>query len=174
MPTKTYLGKAVTSEITSAVSSVKAESVENGDLRDPQSVLQAENNSELPEDHLNGPDVMSELLDPMVSYMVPTKDEIEWVTTADGQTYPCQVCGRIFSDERMRNRHRRLHNVPGDKPFECKYCKKAFATHSNRKEHERIHTGERPYKCPVCDRRFIQISNLKKHIQTHKDLNTLK
>ncbi|CAG7838570.1 unnamed protein product [Allacma fusca] len=106
--------------------------------------------------------------------LFPVTDEIEWVDPEKDRVFPCQVCGRVFTDERTRNRHRRLHNVPGEKPFECKYCKKAFATHSNRKEHERIHTGERPYKCPVCERRFIQISNLKKHIQTHKDLNTLK
>jgi len=54
---------------------------------------------------------------------------------AGRRRYPCDECGRSFSERRYLATHRRSHS--GDRPFACDVCRKSFASPTNLAKHRR-------------------------------------
>eukprot|EP00038_Savillea_parva_P018964 m.26003 g.26003 ORF g.26003 m.26003 type:complete len:500 (+) comp4282_c0_seq2:247-1746(+) len=80
--------------------------------------------------------------------------------------YPCDVCGKVFSNNGNRNRHKTVHT--GVKPFVCQVCGKGFSQRSHVDTHQTVHTGEKQFQCPLCSRRFSQRAHLTGHLSRHE------
>ncbi|EAT47284.1 AAEL001594-PA [Aedes aegypti] len=78
-------------------------------------------------------------------------------------TLPCDICLRLFEDEKSLNRHRVYH--VGVNPFTCDVCNKQCKNSSHLHFHRRSHfTADLGYGCPHCQRRFSSSGNRQKHI----------
>jgi len=89
--------------------------------------------------------------------------------TSKGQQkakHECDICGKIFSNNGNRNRHRTVHS--GDRPFKCELCGKTFSQRSHVSTHQTVHTGEKQYECHICNRRFSQKAHLAGHLGRHE------
>ncbi|KAK5643258.1 hypothetical protein RI129_007103 [Pyrocoelia pectoralis] len=82
----------------------------------------------------------------------------------DVKTVPCSICGKLFYDKQVLQKHIRSHT--GERPYPCKYCKKGFSSIYARNTHTRQHTNERPYACQFCSAAFHQKVSLKTHLQS--------
>nr|XP_019557391.2 zinc finger protein 664-like [Aedes albopictus] len=78
-------------------------------------------------------------------------------------TLLCDICLRLFEDEKSLNRHRVFHL--GANPFTCEVCNKQCKNSSHLHFHRRSHfTADLGYGCPHCQRRFSSSGNRQKHI----------
>lgn len=78
-------------------------------------------------------------------------------------TLPCDICLRLFEDEKALNRHRMFH--VGENPFTCDVCNKQCKSSSHLHFHRRSHfTADLGYGCPHCQRQFSSSGNRQKHI----------
>lgn len=79
--------------------------------------------------------------------------------------YACDVCGSSFRQKSQLDRHHLVHT--GERPFQCPHCMKGFRDSTELRVHLRVHTGERPYTCPVCEKSFSRICYMKRHQAKH-------
>lgn len=93
-------------------------------------------------------------------------------TSSTKKSFPCSVCGRLFTTKQSRDRHVKTHT--GEKPFHCTVCGKSFSQQSSFRIHQRSHTGEKPYRClePDCGKSFYQSGALLRHGRGHAEGST--
>ncbi|XP_039751604.1 zinc finger protein 615-like isoform X2 [Pararge aegeria] len=107
--------------------------------------------------------------------------------------YICPVCGKIFRNKTMVNRHARTHDKnhwytcdrcpakfkgrtslvvhlnkhDGIRKHACEFCPAKFYFPSVLIKHRRTHTGIKPYVCKICQKGFTGNHNLKMHMRVH-------
>ncbi|XP_017545657.1 hypermethylated in cancer 1 like isoform X2 [Pygocentrus nattereri] len=79
--------------------------------------------------------------------------------------FPCNICGKMFTQRGTMTRHMRSHL--GLKPFACEECGMRFTRQYRLTEHMRVHSGEKPYECQICGGKFTQQRNLISHMRMH-------
>jgi len=79
----------------------------------------------------------------------------------DPSKFQCRLCSKIFSLQRLLNRHMKCHS--DTKRYLCTFCGKGFNDTFDLKRHTRTHTGVRPYKCNLCEKSFTQRCSLESH-----------
>lgn len=105
------------------------------------------------------------------------------------EVYECDVCKKIFTDQKLFTEHTESHPqqqqeqdevkaaselVDPTKKFPCTICSKSFKMMSTLKDHTRTHTGDKPYVCTICNRGFSQNTNLKQHLRRHTQIKPFK
>lgn len=118
----------------------------------------------------------------------------EHMTTHREESFPCDICNRVFPSKSSRVEHRKSHSKSGDHPspsvskaeheisplpsesssaltkarkYRCGVCNERFKDPEELSEHGCIASRERPYLCPDCDKYFLHASHLKMHRNTH-------
>ena len=61
----------------------------------------------------------------------------------------------------------------GRTPHPCDLCGKVFRDERDLKRHMMIHTGEKPYHCLDCADRYRQKAHLKRHVKRNHDRELL-
>ena len=79
---------------------------------------------------------------------------------------PCQICGKLFGEQRLKYHMISVHTEDHLKPFVCKLCGKGFEYNKKLKTHMNIHTGAKPHKCKYCNRGFSDPANAYAHEKT--------
>ncbi|XP_065813583.1 zinc finger protein 1035 [Labrus bergylta] len=111
----------------------------------------------------------------------------EHMTTHREESFPCDICNRVFPSKSSRAEHRKSHSksralqVPSvsrdekeksvslaELKYRCGVCSERFRDPEELSEHGCIAAKERQYSCSECDRHFLHASHLKKHRATHK------
>ncbi|XP_069678087.1 uncharacterized protein [Periplaneta americana] len=87
-------------------------------------------------------------------------------TGLEKRRYPCDICGKTFSQVTYLSHHRMSHGEEG-LPFTCFHCGKAFAMKYHLKSHMRVHMGDRPYQCDICNNTFSMEEKLAEHKRKH-------
>ena len=93
--------------------------------------------------------------------------------------YPCEVCGRKFTQSRYMRLHMgTVHGVGEANTFQCNVCAKICTQKSHLKTHLSVMHGigdVKTFQCDVCSRTFNDKSNLKRHLsRKHKIGNSNK
>jgi insecticidal toxin complex protein TccC len=82
--------------------------------------------------------------------------------------YPCDTCGKVFSQPSNRSKHMRSHT--GEKSFMCDRsdCSRTFSQRKDLDNHVRSHTSEKPYRCVEadCNAAFSTSTHLSRHKRT--------
>lgn len=81
------------------------------------------------------------------------------------ETGPCHICGKILRISYLNTHIAMTHKKNAQLP--CGICGKSFKTRSDRDKHAAIHNIAKPFKCVYCPRRFTQLSNMKHHMRQH-------
>uniref|UniRef100_T1IY30 C2H2-type domain-containing protein n=1 Tax=Strigamia maritima TaxID=126957 RepID=T1IY30_STRMM len=84
------------------------------------------------------------------------------ISNDPGNKYTCRVCHKMFSLQRLLNRHLKCHSDV--KRYLCVFCSKGFNDTFDLKRHTRTHTGVRPYICSYCNKSFTQRCSLESHL----------
>ncbi|KAJ8668044.1 hypothetical protein QAD02_009707 [Eretmocerus hayati] len=94
------------------------------------------------------------------SAIKPTKK-----SKAKKQPAPCNLCGKMFADKYILNKHHmRFHETVGKYP--CEICHKVFKGASNLNAHKQTHTDEKLYKCEHCKSCYKNKRYLMNHIMS--------
>ncbi|KAI1726405.1 zinc-finger double domain-containing protein [Ditylenchus destructor] len=80
--------------------------------------------------------------------------------------YVCDTCDKVFAIKRELSTHLRIHS--GEQPHKCTQCGKEFGTRQLLKKHNMWHTGERSHVCSFCGKAFFQKGHLTQHLMIHK------
>lgn len=64
--------------------------------------------------------------------------------------FPCHVCDYTSRTEKMYQAHRMSHLVE----YPCEHCGKIFSQHSRLVYHMNSHTNEREFECDICHKKF--------------------
>ncbi|KAF8740191.1 hypothetical protein AX14_008372 [Amanita brunnescens Koide BX004] len=56
-------------------------------------------------------------------------------TTANGERFPCEKCGKTFSRSHDRKRHHETQHLPTPVIHRCRYCEKEFSRSDSLKRH---------------------------------------
>lgn len=82
------------------------------------------------------------------------------------RVFPCDVCKKIFPDNKKLVKHAHVH--AGDKLFPCTFCGKTFSVKFNCRTHEMMHQNNNySHRCDVCGNEFITKRDLGNHMKTH-------
>ncbi|CAJ1061607.1 zinc finger protein 1035 [Xyrichtys novacula] len=110
----------------------------------------------------------------------------EHTLTHREESFPCDICDRVFPSKSSRVEHRKSHSRSGELqpplisreeneqtvPFELKYrcgvCNERFRDPEELSEHGCIAAKERQYPCADCNKHFLHASHLKKHRIIHE------
>lgn len=90
--------------------------------------------------------------------------------SSDAVKFKCNVCGRGFSTNFIRNMHENRHKQPlNDAKLMCTVCGKYLSSNESLRNHMLIHKGEKPFKCSHdgCGKSFRSLGNLTEHIRSH-------
>ncbi|XP_011663291.2 uncharacterized protein LOC100889583 isoform X2 [Strongylocentrotus purpuratus] len=92
-----------------------------------------------------------------------TTDESLITHQCDGQgeSFMCEVCGKVFSLAKHLSRHKVVHNP--FKAHECAHCGKRFGRMEHLKRHRLTHAANKPYMCDKCGKTFSRSDNLNTH-----------
>lgn len=74
----------------------------------------------------------------------------------------CQICGLVVKSKLVLMKHLRTHDSK-QATYPCTVCGKVFSREDNLKIHMRIHTGEKPFVCSVCGEKFRVKCSLQAH-----------
>ncbi|OCT60500.1 zinc finger protein 335 [Xenopus laevis] len=88
--------------------------------------------------------------------------------TSKPASYPCPVCGRIYTMQKRLTQHMKIHSA--EKPHMCDKCGKAFKKRYTFKMHLLTHlqcVGKSRYKCEFCEYICGDRKQLLKHQLTH-------
>ncbi|XP_076016837.1 zinc finger protein 1035 [Genypterus blacodes] len=117
----------------------------------------------------------------------------EHMSTHREETFPCDICDRIFSSKSSRAEHRKMHSKAGGRvlslvppqkqekstspsgsssvstelKYRCGICSSRFNDPEELSEHGCLAAKERSYSCLDCKKHFLHASHLKKHQATH-------
>lgn len=84
----------------------------------------------------------------------------------------CDTCGKLFTKAYYLNRHKAVHVVDPNRPFQCTVCYKRFHIESTLKLHKMVHTVEEAkserdlhllYRCQPCGEDFKTSETLDAH-----------
>lgn len=89
-------------------------------------------------------------------------EHLTTVDTNDPSKFVCRICSKMFSLQRLLNRHLKCHSDV--KRYLCVFCAKGFNDTFDLKRHTRTHTGVRPYICSYCGKSFTQRCSLESHM----------
>uniref|UniRef100_A0A8D3E4F6 Zgc:66448 n=1 Tax=Scophthalmus maximus TaxID=52904 RepID=A0A8D3E4F6_SCOMX len=121
----------------------------------------------------------------------------EHMTTHREESFPCDICNRVFPSKSSRVEHRKSHSKSGDHPspsvskaeheisplpsesssaltkaqdlYNCPHCSMQFFSKSGFLEHQnKHHLEEKPFKCKLCGKMFALRRYLKEHERRHR------
>ena len=96
-----------------------------------------------------------------VSPLIMLQEEIE---TESGQSYKCDLCGKILSSNKNLKKHLKLHTSSRD--YVCKLCDKSYKRSDHLRRHMITHEpNPNYYECEYCYKRFNLHYHLTSHIQ---------
>ncbi|KAK6456386.1 uncharacterized protein RJT20DRAFT_44167 [Scheffersomyces xylosifermentans] len=100
--------------------------------------------------------------------------EVEVIPGSNPETYPCDVCQKVFLKPYNLKSHMKTHST--DKPYKCTHCFKTFARSHDKKRHELLHNGVKNFKCEGylqdgvtkwgCGKKFARSDALSRHFRT--------
>ncbi|KAM4580879.1 zinc finger protein 1035 [Odontesthes bonariensis] len=124
-----------------------------------------------------------------LSFAGPTQ-LAEHMSTHREESFPCDICSRVFQSKSSRAEHRKSHSKAGDYPspsfsrepeqsessfvystefkYRCGVCRERYRDPEELSEHGCMEAIERPYSCADCNKHFLHPSHLKKHRNTHQ------
>ncbi|KAM9722744.1 zinc finger protein 1035 isoform 1-T3 [Menidia menidia] len=128
----------------------------------------------------------------LLSFTGPTQ-LAEHMSTHREESFPCDMCSRVFQSKSTRAEHRKSHSKAEDYPsasisrgnngpsvsssfyltdfkYRCGICRERFRDPEELSEHGCMQAKERPYSCTDCNKHFLHPSHLKKHQTTHQPL----
>ncbi|MED6287222.1 hypothetical protein CHARACLAT_014143 [Characodon lateralis] len=114
----------------------------------------------------------------------------EHMSTHREESFPCDICNKIFQCKSSRAEHRKSHSTSneGTPPsvskgeheqpksifgyttefkYRCGICSERFRNPEQLSEHGCLEARERPYTCTECNKHFLHASHLNKHRNTH-------
>lgn len=114
----------------------------------------------------------------------------EHMSTHREESFPCDICNKVFQCKSSRAEHRKSHSRSGDCPspstsvgessqsqstfayttvykYRCGICRERFRDPEELSEHGCMKAVERHYPCKDCNKHFLHASHLKKHRNTH-------
>uniref|UniRef100_A0A1A8V1S7 C2H2-type domain-containing protein n=1 Tax=Nothobranchius furzeri TaxID=105023 RepID=A0A1A8V1S7_NOTFU len=113
----------------------------------------------------------------------------EHMSTHREESFPCDLCSKVFQSKSSRVEHRKSHSMSGGNPtpsilkgelseslsgynsefrYRCGICGERFRDPEELSEHGCMEAKERPYSCTECKKHFLHSSHLKKHMNTHQ------
>ncbi|XP_037532286.1 zinc finger protein 1035 [Nematolebias whitei] len=113
----------------------------------------------------------------------------EHMSTHREESFPCDICNKVFQSKSSRVEHRKSHSASfdelsdsrGDRElsesligyssefrYRCGICRERFRDPEELSEHGCMEAKERPYSCTSCNQHFLHASHLKKHMNTHQ------
>lgn len=86
--------------------------------------------------------------------------------------YPCDVCGRIFSNWFSLTQHSKRHLE--QRPFSCDFsaCSYSGKTDSDLQEHKKKVHATSANACPYCGKEIKYLHNFKAHVAKHEAAGT--
>lgn len=110
----------------------------------------------------------------------------EHMSTHQEESFPCDICNRVFLSKSSRAEHRKSHSKSGEhhsqspkkesqRPpsdsdgfqrefkYRCGVCSERFKDPEELSEHGCLESKGRLYSCLKCDKHFLHASHLKKH-----------
>ncbi|XP_048004223.1 zinc finger protein Xfin-like [Leguminivora glycinivorella] len=84
---------------------------------------------------------------------------------AEGETFPCKDCDKIFSTKGSLKNHRQKYHPT--RLRECKVCKATLVGWLALRQHMATHIAGAGFACPECPKRFKYPHSLAKHRDTH-------
>lgn len=115
----------------------------------------------------------------------------EHMSTHQEESFPCDICNRVFPSKSSRAEHRKSHSKSderhsqapkkeGQRPpsnsdafqkefkYRCGVCSERFKDPEELSEHGCLESKGRLYSCLKCDKHFLHASHLKKHNNSHR------
>ncbi|KAJ8667924.1 hypothetical protein QAD02_009587 [Eretmocerus hayati] len=81
------------------------------------------------------------------------------------QSFPCKLCGKIFEQKSVLNKHLISHSDV--RPFSCELCVQKFKRKRDLNDHMKHHSDDRPFSCELCNRTFKRKCDQTRHIKDH-------
>lgn len=120
------------------------------------------------EESFADPSEEDELVESLEAGQVPSED------VKPGHKYSvCSVCGKQFTNVQHLTRHKKLHAVDPNRPYQCTVCYKRFHIDSTLKLHMMLHEAQAPtplvFQCEQCGDEFKTKAKFNKHWKMHEE-----